>query len=112
MSLSIDVKYNEKKENWEVDLVGDLDINSSVTLKDRLNEILDQREADIAFKIRDLAYIDSTGLGVMISLLNRLDKNEKAMVIMDPQENVLKIFKITGLDKVIKISKEGESIEG
>ncbi|OPL07461.1 MAG: hypothetical protein AVO33_04885 [delta proteobacterium ML8_F1] len=112
MSLSIDAKYNETKESWVVNLIGDLDINSSVTLKDRLNDILDQKESDIEFHISELAYIDSTGLGVMISLLNRLDKNENAMVINDPQENVYKIFKITGLNKVITIRKEGERIDG
>jgi anti-sigma B factor antagonist len=111
MNLNIDVQYNESESLWDVKLIGDLDINSSIELKDRLTETLDDKEDDIVIDASELSYIDSTGLGVLISLLKRLNNNEKMLLIKEPQDNILKIFKITGLYKVIKIEKEGELIE-
>ena len=112
MKLNIDVQYNKSENHWDVKLIGDLDINSSIELKDRMTEILDDKEENIVIDASELSYIDSTGLGVLISLLKRLNNNEKMLLIKEPQDNILKIFKITGLYKVIKIEKEGERIEG
>ena len=112
MNLTINTNIDSVNDLWKVDLIGDLDINSSIMLKDRINEILDEREANIEFETSKLSYIDSTGLGVMISLLKRLNKFENTLSVVNVQDNILKIFKITGLYKVIKIYKEGELIEG
>lgn len=112
MNLNIDIHYGEQEKAWKVILTGDLDINSSIKLKDELTDILDENDADIIIEAEQLNYIDSTGLGVLISLLKRLNQFEKTMVIKNPQDNILKIFKITGLYKVIKIEKDGEIVEG
>lgn len=112
MNLEMKMNYDDSKKIWEVALIGDLDINSSIKLKDELNSILDKNEGSIVFEASELSYIDSTGLGVLISLLKRLNNFENSMTIKDPKDNILKIFKITGLYKVIKIDKEGELIEG
>ncbi len=112
MNLNINIQYDDLKENWHARLTGDLDINSSIKLKDELSVILDQHESNIVIEAEELNYIDSTGLGVLISLLKRLNNFEKSMIIRNPQDNILKIFKITGLFKVIKIEKDGEIVEG
>ena len=112
MNLKINVQYDDVKENWHVKLTGDLDINSSINLKDELSVILDKHESNIIIEAEELNYIDSTGLGVLISLLKRMNSFEKNMMIRNPQDNILKIFKITGLFKVIRIEKDGEIVEG
>lgn len=112
MNLNISVQHDDQAGVWQVVLSGDLDIHSSIKLKDELSGILEQNASDIIIEASQLNYIDSTGLGVLISLLKRLNQHEKTMVIRNPQDNILKIFKITGLYKVIKIEKEGEILEG
>ncbi|MEA3422349.1 MAG: STAS domain-containing protein [Bacillota bacterium] len=112
MGLIVNTNFVQENNLWKVDLIGDLDINSSIMLKDKINEILDEKEESVEFETSKLNYIDSTGLGVLISLLKRLNNYENAMSIINVQDNILKIFKITGLFKVIKIYKEGELIEG
>jgi|LGVE01.1.fsa_nt_gb anti-sigma B factor antagonist len=112
MGLIINTNFISENNLWKVDLIGDLDINSSIMLKDKINEILDEKEESVEFETSKLSYIDSTGLGVMIGLLKRLNNYENVMSIINVQDNILKIFKITGLFKVIKIYKEGELIEG
>ena len=111
MNLDINISYNELDKLWEVILIGDLDINSSIELKDKLNLILDKNESSIVFYANKLSYIDSTGLGILISVVKRLNNFSNTMTIKEPLDNILKIFKITGLYKVINISKEGELIE-
>ena len=112
MDLIIDTYFNSEKNLWEISLNGDLDINSSRKLKNKLNKMLDDKNSGIVINAEKLTYIDSTGLGILISLLKKIKKTDNELIIENPQNNVLKIFKITGLFKVIKIYKEGELING
>lgn len=112
MDLIIDKYFNLEKNLWEISLNGDLDINSSRKLKNKLDKILKDTKADVVIDAEKLTYIDSTGLGILIGLLKKIKKNNNDLIIENPQNNVLKIFKITGLFKVIKIYKEGELING
>ena len=53
--------------------------------------------------LENLDYIDSTGLGVMIGVLKKLKIDNKEIYILNPKNNVKKIFTITGLDKIFKM---------
>jgi anti-sigma B factor antagonist len=85
---------------WSVELIGDVDIQTSGRLKEELNQLLDQCECDINIDCANLSYIDSTGLGVLIGVLKRVKKNENEILITNAQQNILKLLKITGLDKI------------
>jgi len=50
-----------------------------------------------------VAFIDSSGLGVLVSALRRARERDGSVRIVCTRDNVLKIFRITGLDKVFPI---------
>ena len=111
MNLSISEKYEQSKDRWHVSLVGDLDINSSSYLKEKLNDLIDRKCSFLALDFSELSYIDSTGLGVLIGVLNRVKAENCEMVIMNPKTNVEKLLKVTGLNKIFKIIEEGEDFD-
>jgi len=102
--LRITKSFNEERKVWNVKLIGEVDIKTSQDLKALLNESLNQIETDILLDCSDLNYIDSTGLGVIIGVLNRVKKNENEIFIDNAKNNVSKLFKITGLDRIIKVN--------
>ena len=106
MALKIRHLYSERSERWEVKLMGELDIDSSTTLKERLHEILEEKMADVIVNAEDLEYIDSTGLGMLIGVIKSLKSGNKELTIVYPQDSVSKLFRITGLDKVFSLSEE------
>lgn len=103
MALKLKKSFNENLNQWHVDISGEVDIHTSGNLKDVLNMILNDKEADIHLNCSDLMYIDSTGLGVLIGILKRVKKNDNNIVIENPKNNISKLLSITGLDKIFII---------
>jgi anti-sigma B factor antagonist len=103
VSLQIIKQFNEHTIQWEVELVGDADIQTSGRLKDELNAMLDENESNMQLNCERLTYIDSTGLGVLIGVLKRVKTKEKNIYIMNAQSNMKKLLSITGLDKIFVI---------
>jgi len=101
--LNIKKNFDEEKNLWNVALEGEIDIYTSSNLKENLNEIIEERLEDILFDCEGLEYIDSTGLGVLIGTLKKLKVKDKNIIIKSPRDNILKLLKITGLDKIFLI---------
>ena len=104
MSLDIKNIFNNDSEIWDVSISGDVDITSSLDLKESLNSILDKKNKSIRINCENLSYIDSTGLGVLISILKRVKGSGNDIEILDAKPNISKLFKITGLDKIFIIN--------
>jgi len=100
VSLEIQKAFNNERNVWDISLAGDVDIVSSVELKDNVNVLLDKDEKGLLINCEHLSYIDSTGLGVLISLLKRVKKSGNEIELTNAQPNISKLLKITGLDKI------------
>jgi anti-sigma B factor antagonist len=105
LSLKIIKEYSKTDQNWIVEIIGELDILTSVDFKKSLNDMLDEMESNIKLNCENLFYIDSTGLGVIIGILNRVKNNGNNISIVNAQANIDKLIKISGLDKVIGVEK-------
>lgn len=103
MSLEISKRFDEEKSIWDIQLVGDVDIQSSSLLKEEINGMLNEVETDLMIDCASLSYIDSTGLGVLIGVLKRVRNVEKEITIVNAQNNIKKLLGITGLDKIFRI---------
>lgn len=100
MSLNINKIFNNEKNLWEVKLTGEVDIYNANDLKESLINLLQEKETDIKVDCKELEYIDSTGLGILIGILKRLKNIEKNIIITNPKSNISKLLKITGLDQI------------
>lgn len=100
MALNFVKDLNENMNYWKIELIGEVDINTSNSLKESLNDILNDKEINLKIDCKSLSYIDSTGLGVLIGILKRVKKNNNNISIVNPQTNISKLLNITGLDKI------------
>jgi anti-sigma B factor antagonist len=99
MTLKItELEKNDKICKMSID--GEMDINTYKKVKDKLNEIIDEESIDIELDFENLSYIDSTGIGVLIGILKKLNKNEQSLDIKNARDNIKRLFNITGLDKI------------
>lgn len=99
--INISSKINS--DYWDINLSGELDVSNCDKLKEYLNDLLKEKMLDIKLDIKNLDYIDSSGLGVIIGVLKTLKSNYKDIYILNPRDNVLKILTITGLDKIFNM---------
>lgn len=90
-------------DRLNLELAGDLDIYSSDNLKKDLLEELDESVKILDIQAKDLEYIDSNGLGILMSIYNAMGAQEKNVKISGLKTNLKKIFLITDLDKVFDL---------
>lgn len=84
-------------------LSGEIDIYTSQSFKDKLNEVVSSCQGDIYIDCKELTYIDSTGLGILVGALKEIRKNDNNIYIFNIKDNIKKLFIITGLDKLFII---------
>lgn len=100
MSLSIDIKFDNEKNTLYVIPIGEVDINTSQNFKDTVVKRLNEKPADVVIDGEQLDYLDSTGLGVLISIYKTTKENKHKVYLKNIKPNIRKLFDITELDKV------------
>ena len=106
MDLRIEVEEREKAAVVKLD--GEVDVYTAPRLKSRLIDLVDQGKYNIVVNLEGVDFMDSSGLGVLVGGLKRVRSHEGTIGLVCTQENILKIFRITGLVKVFPIF---ESVE-
>ncbi len=105
--MDIKEKYNADTNTWCISLDGEVDIYNAPELKEKLHRLIEQHPGDLVLNCGSLNYIDSTGLGVLISALRLVKEYDGNMIISDLKPYIHKIFLITGLDKIFTIEVQG-----
>ena len=100
MSLNIKSSFDKSEDKWIFKPEGDLDIYTSSQFKEEVLKKLDENQVDIIIDGEKLDYVDSTGLGALISILRTMKESENKIYIENVKKNIRKIFDITNLDKM------------
>jgi len=105
MSGELIIKKETHENSTNVYLSGEVDIYTSKSFKEELNNIVDSTKQDLVIDFKDLNYIDSTGLGILVGALKKVKQNNKEVYITNIKDNIKKLFIITGLDKLFIIKE-------
>ncbi|HBH12194.1 MAG: Anti-sigma F factor antagonist (SpoIIAA-2) / Anti-sigma B factor antagonist RsbV [Clostridiales bacterium 38_11] len=100
MSFQIEKFIEDKKV--KIVPVGDLDIVNSKVFKDEVLKLMEENQ-EILIDGEKLDYMDSTGLGVLISLYKKTKSNNSKIYLTNLKPNIYKLFDITGLNNVFEI---------
>ena len=109
MSLKIKIKFDNNKNMWVIRPQGDLDIYTSNKFRESILKSFNENETDILINGESLEYVDSTGLGALISILKVIRDKNKKIYIENIKPNIKKIFNITELDKLFIIRGENNA---
>lgn len=101
-----------------LEIEGEIDVYTSPQLKQDIVKLAEQGTKHLIINLSKVEYLDSTGLGVLIGGLKRFREKEGNLVLVGPGMRILRIFEITGLDKIFDIyateadaaAKEGVSL--
>ncbi|MGO9489739.1 MAG: STAS domain-containing protein [Solirubrobacteraceae bacterium] len=81
---------------------GDLDLASAPSLKWALEDLQSAGSRHVVVDLSRVSFIDSTALGVLVGAQRALDPGVR-LAIACSEENVLRIFELTGLDGMFEI---------
>jgi anti-sigma B factor antagonist len=82
---------------------GEIDFATGPQLKDAINERLIAGDVNLVMDLQAVDFIESTGLGALIGGRRRAHALKGSLCLVCTEEQLLKIFRITGLDKVFAI---------
>lgn len=83
---------------------GEVDVYSAPRLREKLVELVSEGHRQMVADLEGVDFLDSTGLGVLVGGLKRLRSHDGDLTLVCTQPRILKVFEITGLTSVFKIS--------
>jgi anti-sigma B factor antagonist len=88
---------------------GEVDFGTAPELKRRIGERVDAGARTVVVDLSAVEFIDSTGLGVLVGALRRLQQAGGTLVVVCPNAEMRRIFGIVGLDNVIPLHDTREN---
>ena len=89
---------------YEVHLLGELDMSTATLLRERLLDLATEGPTQVTVDLSELAFVDSTGLSVLITGLKRFRQQGGDMALRSPNPATRRVLEITGLTEVFAIS--------
>jgi anti-anti-sigma factor len=83
---------------------GEVDLATSPQLHAKLVDLVEVGEAgSVVVDLTPVAFMDSTGLSVLLAAHKRARANGRRLLLVCPEGRVLRVLRLTGLDKVLSI---------
>lgn len=89
-----------------LELKGRLDIYDFDTLEAKVSALVETGTRKMILDFKDLTFISSAGLRIIIMLLKKLDNLGGELVFCGVHEDISKVFGITGYSNYFKIEKD------
>jgi anti-sigma B factor antagonist len=86
-----------------IELGGEVDLYTAPEFKERMVQVIEQGKKQVVVDLSKATFIDSTTLGVLVGGVKRLRPAGGSLAIVCADQNICKIFEITGLDRVFPI---------
>lgn len=82
---------------------GEVDYATGPALREKLTDVMLSGAVNVVVDLAEVDFMESTGLGVLIGGRRRALALDGSLSLARPQEHVLKVFTITGLDRVFRV---------
>lgn len=99
------ISTKQEKNVLTVFLKGELDHHSASRVKDAIDmEILKSSVRLLILDMTDVTFMDSSGIGLIVGRYHRIKSLGGKMQIANPNASLLRILKMSGIEKLMKIS--------
>jgi len=89
------------------DLIGE---DKDTRMVDAVNEAVSHEVLTCVIDISQLRYINSSGIGVLITLLTKFRNKGGEVYLMNPSESVKKLLAITKLNAIFQVIRSEEEV--
>ena len=97
------INKNLDGNKLEIALEGRLDTMTAPSLEEEIKNSI-EGITELVFDLKDLAYVSSAGLRVLLSAQKTMNK-QGSMTIRNANEEVLEIFEVTGFIDILNIEE-------
>lgn len=109
--MSMNFKHEIKDNRLVISLAGDLiGEDNGAAVIEVVNNTIQQKILNCVVDISGLRYINSSGIGVLITILTKFRNKGGEVYLMKPSESVQKLLVITKLNAIFHIIQSEEEI--
>jgi anti-anti-sigma factor len=95
-----------------VNMQGRLDAAAAPTFKNQIVEAISQGNVRLALQVAHVSFMDSIGLGALVSAFKAARKASGDISIIAPSAQVQKLLRLTAMDRVFKVfGSEEEALQ-
>lgn len=99
----------ERSENVVcVDVKGRIDGSTAVAFEESVRNAFEESDRAMIMDFRELAYISSAGLRVILLTAKSLQSQDAKLVLCSLSDQIREVFKISGFDKLLPIHETRE----
>ncbi len=106
MVFSISKHQNDKE--ILIHVAGEIDAYTAPKLREELWSLAEEGNKTMIVNLKDVTYLDSTGLGVFVGLFKELSKKNGELKLVQLSNRLKRLFEITGLSNIMNISANSE----
>jgi anti-sigma B factor antagonist len=102
-TIDITVDTRDAGEWAVIDVAGEVDVFTAPKLRERIIALLGEGKIHIVINLKDVAFMDSTGLGVLVGGLKRVKERDGRLALAAAQGTVQRVLGVTGLNSVFSM---------
>jgi anti-sigma B factor antagonist len=107
----LEVRTESEGTTVRLALTGELDIAGAARVEQELERIERESPATIVLDLRELAFMDSTGLRVIVAADSRAREHARRLVIVRGSDTVQRIIEMTRLHERLEIVDDPAAVE-
>lgn len=97
MQSHFHVEVRQSDETTVISLSGELDLASSPALEDELGRVAQSDARLVVVDLRNLEFMDSTGLSVLVRAHQRAEENGRRLGLVNGSQQVQRLLSLTGV---------------
>lgn len=101
--MDVSVTSHANGDRTVVDVTGEIDVYTAPVLREELATLIDGENTDLIVDLSQVAFMDSTGLGVLVGALKKVRTLGGDLRLVISEDKILKVFRITALTQVFTI---------
>jgi anti-sigma B factor antagonist len=99
----MEINQRETNDIVILDITGEIDLYNAPEIKDIINKLVEEQKYNVIINLEKVTYIDSSGIGALISSLSNLKKYQGGLKIINVFASVRKVFELTKLTSFFEI---------
>ena len=101
------VKVLSAPEAHIVYMTGELDLGTAELFQSAVEPLAAQEGVPLKLNMRELTYIDSTGIGIVVSLLKQRQASDGQITAQEVSPKIRRLFDMTGLSQFLNVEGGG-----
>ncbi|MFX3634373.1 MAG: STAS domain-containing protein [Candidatus Pristimantibacillus sp.] len=100
------IEQEETKDSYILNVSGELDLSVVPQLRSVLEPVVNQADKGLILNLKNLTYIDSTGIGIIVSVLKIRDGLQAPFIVQEIPPSIKRLFDLTGISGYLKEGTE------